>query len=479
MPTLTGFSPVSIRGPAALPFIGVQANAVRLVADPIGRIMALQRQFGNLVAVADRSPALVLAVGPQYNHEVLSNTAAFDSDTGAYFKCPPGSGLDKTTRGLVFQAGEGHRRHRRLMMPAFHKAAVDGYAADIVATAAAALQTWPIGQTADIAVLTRDLVQHVAVRCLFGLDWKVGDAGLRLGRTAALAVELLTSPGTVALPFAIPGLPYARLLKVSDDMVEMLSGLIAQKRAQGSAVNDVLALMVRARDQDDSALTDDELIGEAMTLFVAGHDTQARTMAWALFLLGQHPKVLADVVDEVESVLRGGLPTLAHVPKFVLLDRVLKETMRVLAPVPLSFMKVAQTEVQLGGHTLPKGANVLVSPFLTHRDPDRFSEPTRFRPQRWESLQPTPHEYLPFGAGPRTCVGVAFANLAMRLILPMILQRHRFTLAYGARVSRLVRANILMPKYGLPMLVAPQDRHFVRRERVLGDIPEIVDLKEG
>ncbi len=474
MPTLTGLGSVPLRGPRALPFVGVQLNAVRLVADPIGRMLALQREFGDLAAIADGSPALVCAFGARYNHDVLSNTAVFDNDDELLFDTPEGSALRKLNKGLVFQQGDSHRRHRRLLQPAFQKSAIDGHAADIVAEADAALRTWPVGQTADVSDLLRTLVQHVAVRCLFGLDSAIGDRGL--ARAALEVLALVTSPAVAALPYRFPGSPMTTLLAKSEVFVAALRDLIAEKRRSPGAGRDALALMIRARDEDGTALSDDELIGETNTLFVAGHDTQAKTLGWALFLLGQHPDIHAALMDEIESVLRGGLPTLESIPRMPLLDRVLKESLRVLPSAPLLFIRSCRKEARLGPVTLPRRASVVLSPFITHRDPAVFPEPSRFVPSRWEKLQPTPYEYLPFGAGHRMCIGAGFAQLALRLILPMILTRFRLTLSHGARVSRLVRGNILAPRHGLPMLIAPQDRRFAKTTSLRGDITEIVTL---
>ncbi len=473
MPKLTGFAPIDIRGPGGPPLVGVQYNAMRLLGDPIGRSLAL-REMGDVVAVHDRSPALVMAFGPAFNREVLSNPSLYDNDTDIPIKIDPGSPLAILTKGLTHQQGEGHRRHRRLMMPAFQKTALDAYAADIVAVAESALAEWPVGQTADVALLTKELVQYIAVRCLFGLDWKSGDRGL--GRAASETIELVTSPLVVALPFRIPGTPYAKLMAASTELVALIRQLVEEKRARGAGGTDALALMLQAAEKDDAPLADDELVGEAATLYIAGHDTQARTLAWTLFLLGQHPKVLADVLDEIDHVLDGGAPNLGHLPKLVLVDRVLKESMRVLPVVPLSFLKVAQAEARLGEHTLPRGASVILSPFITQRDPELYPEPKRFRPERWEKLSPSIYEYLPFGAGPRMCIGAGFATMAMRLVLPMILQRFRTTLAPHANVSRLVRAQILCPKHGLPMTITQQDRKLDKAGRVVGDVAEIVDF---
>lgn len=474
MPRLTGFAPVSVRGPKALPLIGVQVNALRLLADPIGRMSALHRDHGDVAAIADRSPALVCAFGAERNREVLSNLAMFEHDDQVFVAAAPGSALRTLSRGLVFQTGESHRRHRRLLMPAFQRSAIDGYAPDIVAVAAAALGTWPIGHVADLAALTRELIQRVAMRCLFGLDEGAGAS--EVGRATAELVDLMTSPLAVALPFDIPGTPHARLLRSAERTNALLRELLAEKRRRLAGADDAFALIVRAGEAEASPLSDEELVGEALTLFFAGHDTQARTLAWTLFLLEQHPDVLADVVDEIDAVLGGGPPTLERASELALVDRVLKESMRVLTPAPVTFVRVCQTEARIGPHALPRGASVILSPFITHRDPGRYPEPTRFLPRRWERIQPTPYEYLPFGAGPRMCIGASFANLAMRLVLPMILQRFRVTLAPGARVSRVVRGNILSPRYGLPMHIAPQDRRFARGARPRGDIGELVEL---
>lgn len=474
MPRLTGFAPASVRGPRALPFVGVHLNALRLLADPIGQMMDLHSRFGDVAAIVDGSPAVVCAFGAERNREVLSNQALFDNDDAFFVKTEPGSALERFRHGLVFQTGQAHKRHRRLMMPAFQKAAIDTYVPDIVAVTEEALRSWPKCQKADIASLTRELVQRIAVRCLFGVDWNENERGI--GQIMTETLELVTAPATAVFPVRLPGTPYNTLFEKSEELSDRYFALIDEKRKKPLG-NDALSLMIRARDDDNGALSDDELVGEASTLFIAGHDTQAKTLAWTLFLLERHPKIMAAVVDEIESVLRGGPPSIEHLPRMPLVERVLKESMRVLSPVPALFVRVCQEEATLGGVALPKQANVVLSPFITHRDPDRFPEPTRFLPERWEHIQPSIYEYIPFGAGPRMCIGAGFASLAMRLILPMIVQRFRLSLAYGATISRHVRGNILGPKYGIPMLIAPQDRRFTPRFRAGGDIPGLLDLR--
>ncbi|MEZ4310507.1 MAG: cytochrome P450 [Polyangiaceae bacterium] len=303
---LTGFAPAPIPGPRALPFIGPQANALRIIADPIGRLTEMHRVHGDVAAAAGGSPALVCAFGAERNREVLSNAATFENDSDFFIEFPLGSNLRKLVSGIVFQPGEAARRTRRLMMPAFQKTALDGYAKDIAAVTTAALDAWPVGATTDVAALTRELVQRVAVQCFFGLD---GVAGSRdLGHIVTEWIDLLTSPLVIALQRRIPGTPYSRLFDLADEIVAQLLRLFAQKRATPGTGRDALALVMNARDDDGRGLTDDELIGEATALYVAGHDTQAKTLAWTLFLLEQHPKILADLLDELDSVLHGAPP---------------------------------------------------------------------------------------------------------------------------------------------------------------------------
>ncbi len=311
MPKLTGFEPCEVRGPKALPFFGLHVNFVRFFSDPVGRMLALHREFGNVASIVDRSPALVCAFGAELNREVLSNGAMFENDSEFLFKPPAGSALACFKNALTFQVSEGHKRHRRLMMPALGKSAIDAYAPLIGAVAEKELDRWPVGTPTDVEERARQLVQRVAVRCLFGLD---GDraassgGGRSLGTIAGEVNDLLTSPLTIAMPFDVPGTPFHKLMRVSEEFAAKLRELIALKRRPDASDRDALALLVNARDDDGKGLSDEELIGEAAALYVAGHDTQARTIGWTLFLLSQHPAIAAAVVSEEIDAVLGGSP---------------------------------------------------------------------------------------------------------------------------------------------------------------------------
>jgi cytochrome P450 len=218
------------------------------------------------------------------------------------------------------------------------------------------------------------------------------------------------------------------------------------------------------------------LVGLANELFIAGHETTASTLTWTLFLLERHPRVLQNLLDELSAVLHGGAPTIAQLDQLPLLDAVVKESMRLLSATPFLFFRQAAEGVQLGSYDLPSGSKVVISPLMTHREPALYAEPTRFMPERWQSLQPTAYEYLPFGAGPRMCLGAAFANVSLRVMLSLIVQRYRFESPDGASVSYRVRGVILGSKDGVRMHVANQSRDSHRPKPVRGNIHELVTL---
>jgi cytochrome P450 len=454
--------------------VGPFPNILRFYGDPVSRMLALSREFGDIVAVNDGDAGLICAFGAERNREVIGGASVFQHDTELPFKPPPGSALEQSLVSLVFMNGDLHRRHRRLMQPAFTKASIDGYAGDIVAIADAELGRWPVGVVEDVVTLLRRLTVSVVLRCLFGVE--AGPRADALGRLMTRMTEVVLSPAVIALPFQIPGTPFQELCDLTERFVAELGGLIDEKRRQPAGQRDTLALLVGARDEDGGALTDAELVGQMTMLFSAGYDTSTQTLAWTLFLLAHHPEVLGEVLDEIDGELRGGEPTADSVKRLILLDRVVKESMRLLPATPALFTRVCAQEAPLGPYVLPRGANVVVSPFVTHRDPALYPEPARFRPERWERLEPTNYEYLPFGAGPRMCLGAGFATLSLRLVLPMILRRYRLSLAHGARISTKVGGVVLGPKPGLPMLIAPQDRVFPKPPPLRGNMREVVDL---
>lgn len=468
----TDLPPIPIRGPKAPPVIGPLGGVLRFFADPVRSMLALHREHGDLAAVVDRNAALVCAFGAEHNRAVTTQTALFEHLSEVPIPVRPGTAFARFNNTVIFKNGDAHRARRRLLMPAFSKAAVEGYAPEMVSVADAMTARWPIGSTFDVAPRLRDLTVAIALRCLFGL--RALDGSEELGRLETELLATLAAPLCMLIPFDLPGTPYRRALRLSERVEARVLRLIADKRRQPGGT-DALSRLIAARDEDGSLLSDEDLVGECNTLFAAGYDTSAHTLAWTLFLLAAHPDVLDELDEELRSVLKGAAPRAEHLPELVRLDRVVKESMRLLPTPVLLFMRVCAGDAQLGAHTLPRGAQVLLSPIITHRDPARYPAPQRFDPARWATLEPLPYEYLPFGVGARMCIGAAFATVALRLTLARILQKARPVLPPNPRVDYVVRGPAMGPKGGLRLrLAAPGSRG--RVERVRGNINELVDF---
>jgi cytochrome P450 len=235
----------------------------------------------------------------------------------------------------------------------------------------------------------------------------------------------------------------------------------------------VLSGLLQARDELGS-LTDAEVIGQATLLFGAAHLTTANTLTWTLFLLAQHPQLAVELVEEIDRVLYGRQPTIDQLERLPLLDRVIKESMRIL-PASAYSHRVCAEPMDLGPLPVAKGNIVIFTQVITHHMPELFPEPEHFRPQRWRTIAPTPYAYFPFAAGPRMCIGAGLALMTLKTTLATLLQRHRFSVVPGAAIDAKVSFTMLNPTSGMPMLVLPRTSPFTRVP-VSGSIHDLVVL---
>lgn len=462
--------PTAIPGPRA-PLLGWRGQAIRFLRDPVTFMQALYREHGRVAASVAGRPLWMFGFGAEHNQLVLSDAARFHSVPIAPLGTPPASALARLTYNLLSMNGEVHRQQRRLVLPAFHRRRVEGYRDEMVAMAERALASWRVGQRRDIAREMQRLTLCVASATLFGVD-AAAEAD-SVGPLIQRWMALLESGAVFLLPKDLPGTPMRRLLRISADLETRIQTLIAQKRANVAAHSDVLSMLIQARDDDGTTMTDSELIGQTAVLFVAGHETSSNALTWTLFLLAQHPLVLADLQDELRGALRGAAPTVEQLGRLPLLERVVKESLRLLPPAPFQ-MRYCAAPVRFGPYDVPAGATITLSSYITHRLPEIYPEPLRFLPERWERIDPSVYEYMPFGAGPHMCIGSTFALMEIKLVLAMILQRFRLDLAPDARIDR--RVTITMgPRHGMPMRLLPANAA-LRPAVVRGNIREMVAL---
>lgn len=457
-------------GPRPMPLVGSRGNLMRFLADPVGYLRVLHAEHGPVARLVDDGKAWVAAFGPSYNRQVLSDTGHFYSPSLLPFPAPSGSAAQRLDAGLISMNGAQHRQQRRLMLPAFHRRYVETYRDEMQAITERCLERWRPGQELDIAAEMQRITLLVASKTLFGID-ATAEAE-RYGAMISRFLSMLMSPASVVFPYDLPGAPFRQLLALAEQIEAIYRAMIATKRA-GGPQHDVLATLIEARDEDGAAMTDAELIGQAQNLFVAGHETSSNALTWTLFLLAQHPQIANDVLDELQGVLGGAAPSLAQLGQLPLLERVIKESMRLLPPAPL-VARVAMQPFAFGPYQLPAQTSVMISHYITHHLPELYPEPERFNPDRWLTIDPSPYEYLPFSAGSRMCIGSTFAMMEIRIVLAMVLQRFRLSVRPNLRIDRRVTLT-MSPKGGMPMRVAAQDRRFAR-VAVRGNIQEMVDL---
>jgi cytochrome P450 len=284
----------------------------------------------------------------------------------------------------------------------------------------------------------------------------------------------LPSAALFLLPFDVPGLPFRTLLDAVTATEAEVRRLIAARRAAGTDGGDVLSMLVSARDEADGALTEEQVISHISVLLIAGHVTSYNALGWLTLLLALHPRVAADLLDDIQATTSGAPPTVEQLAAMPLLDAVVKEGLRLMPPAPLN-TRFAARDTTLGGHDIPAGAHVVMSIYHTHRMTGIYPDPARFDPSRWATLKPALHAYGPFGSGPRTCIGGPFATMAIKLVLSMTLSRYRLALPPGTRVDRF--ASVTLGIRGrLPMRVHAQDRAFAPATDVRGDVREMVEL---
>ena len=460
----------SLPGRPALPLLGWRGNALLFFRDPLRFMRTNYLRYGPIAAMVRGDPRSVFAIGPEYNRQLLSDArlfnTVFETLTPERFK------RRSRSRGLLRMNGEEHKQNRRLMQPAFHRKHIETFRDDMVALTERMLDGWQVGQSLDIAHAMQQLTLRVACKTLFGLDITGQSEGLGRLIKRLLATPFF-SPAIAWFPFDLPGTPYRRMMVDSALLEQEILALIARRRADPDEHGDVLAMLIRARDEDGTGLTDAALLGHTNTLLIAGHETSSNALSWTLLLLAQHPRVLADLLDELAGTLRGAAPAVEQLGRLPLLDRVVKESMRLLPPASFS-SRISTAPFALGPYELPEGALVTFSQFLTHRLPELYPDPQRFCPERWERIDPSPYEYLPFGAGPRMCIGAAFALMEIKIVLAMLLQRFRPALPPGTRVDYQVKIT-LSPRGELPMVLAEREQP-PRRTDVRGTIRDVVDF---
>lgn len=442
-------------------------------ADPLGVMRRLYETHGSISALQDGSQCLIFVFGPEYNQRVLSDTETFHS----YFfpiRGPRGSAQRRLTSGLLSQNGARHREQRRLLLEPFQKRAFPEYSHRVIELTQSMLREWRPGQTRDMHAEMNSLLLRITSSLLFGLadDDLVFELGAMIDHWGALNHHL----GIAAVsPQPARQQHYEELLGFAEKLEAGIRRMIELRRSDTKGI-DVLSILLRSQAQGDG-LSDDELIGQTALLFSAAHLTTAHSLTWMLLLLAQHPSQGRRLYQELAGACEAGQPPRASPGALSFLDRVVKEGLRIL-PGSAYVQRVNVAPVQLGPFLLPRGTVVVFSQFMTHHMPTLYAQPERFLPDRWLTLRPSPYAYLPFGAGPRRCLGGALAEVIIKLVLPRVWQSVRLRVEPGSRIEGNAVSTMLAPLAPVPMQIHSLDTPF-QASPVVGNIHRYVEMVEA
>ena len=354
-------------------------------------------------------------------------------------------------RSLLLLEGRRHLRERRLMQPPFHGERMLAYGRTMQEVTARAVAGWPVGRSFPVHPEMQRITLGVIMRTVFGLA--DGPGFERLSVLLGRLLQVGTNPLAAFFPLDLgPLTPWGRFRRLQREVADILLAEIARRRAAGGAGDDVLSMLIAARDEAGNPMTDAELHDEMITLLVAGHETTATALAWAFHRILAHPAVLERLQAELAGVVGGTGLGPEHVARLEYLDATVKETLRLNPILPL-VGRVLQSPLRIGDVDLPAGVVAAPCIYLAHRRADVWSEPTRFQPERFLGQPASPYTFFPFGGGVRRCIGMAFALYEMKVVLAEVLSRVRLRATPGVTVRVVARSITLAPSGGMPVVM--------------------------
>ncbi len=419
-------------------------HARELSADPL-QAFALFASYGDIAFVRLGSQPTYFINHPDLVRQVLVTQASHFQKSALLKRIFE----DSVGNNIFTGDGEFWKRQRQLMQPAFHTQRIGAYSGIMVNHARQLVSRWRDGQTISAGIEMMHLTMGIVTKTLFDADLRDDAAGAAFSDLFEVVNDRLSGVGRLNLPHWLPTRANRTVRQSMQTIDAVLLPIIDQRRQSGQDTGDLLSMLLLA------GMDDAQLRNEVMTLFGAGYETTANTLTWILYLLTQNPDVEARLRAEINAVLPDQRPaTLADLDQLTYTEQVVKESMR-FYPTSVAISRDALQAVEIGGVTIPKGATVLFSQWLLHRDPRFWDNPEQFDPERFTATNEpniNKYAYLPFGGGARVCLGNAFALMEARLALVTILQHARLSLAPGYIMQPEFRFT-LRPSAGLPMVV--------------------------
>lgn len=441
------------------PSTPVPITLYRWMREPFSLMQDLSDRYGETFTVKlGVMPPLVMLSNPAHVREVFAGSGDDLHSGKVAVALKPFLG----ERSLIVIDGIDHRQTRKLVMPPFHGERLHTYGTQISQITHDALDLLPVGTSFAVHKPLQAITLEVILRTVFGLD----DPGLR-ERLRALLVRLLDLGAWPPLLFPAlqhdlgPLSPWGRFSRIGALADRILLEQIDHRRYYGTAHRqDILSLLIDARDEDQNPLSDTDLRDQLITLLVAGHETTATALSWAFYEIFRHPDVHARLRQELSTAQQHSPLTPERIEKLPYLEAVLRESLRVHPIIPI-VGRMLQRPMRIATYDLPENTIVAPSVYLVHHNPKLYPDPQRFDPQRFVGKNPPSWEWLPFGGGHRRCIGMAFSLYEMKIITATVLSRTWAHLTPGYSIQPIRRSITLSPSHGVPITL---DTRLPRRE---------------
>jgi cytochrome P450 len=443
-----------------------------LIVDPLAatrRIAARGSFVAMRPAFRTKRPPIIHLTGAVYAEHILKNYKLFENG-GVFVKGYRGSVHNKLRKGYFSANGSEYEHYIKIFGPLFRKSIVEQAYGGILERVNQAMDLLPTGEVIDMTAVVSALMKQLASACMFkdpepraGL--RAADAVERHGRLSGASLGSL-----IAAKYGRP--PLSALHRQAAVTYDAIVGWGETRKACPPAA-DVLSAIVNSPDESGNAASPDRIAGYGWTMLGASYDTSTSILSWLFVLLAAHPAVAARLYEELRSVSPDTMSDLGSIMDLPYLDGVIREALRLIPPAPIQRRK-AIIDTEIAGDEIPAGSQVLISAWMTNRDPSIYANPDKFDPERWQGVTRSPYQWLTFSAGPRRCLGIWFAFAFLKAIMAAVVSRWRPEIPDGARIDMKVAVTV-RPRPAVPVILRKHDGRF-RQSEIAGNLHRYLRL---